>query len=398
MLFQALAVWQWSNFFHSHVHPAKTPVRINMDETAVRLCPSMRGGHLTKRAREQKRTPKSLTMDVTRAQMRGSMSLLCFVTDDAAVQAALPQILLVNKRFAPAHLAGAIRASVNPPAVVWIVDKSWTTARLMHLVLAEVHKAFAPWRETHQIILSADAYRAHISPSVWRTAAGYGMMYLVIPAKMTWALQPCDTHVFAKLKHRFAIEVQAAIVRTTDGKPTTAMVIAAIDRAVQAVVVNGNYQTAFADLGLTGTQSCVSKSLLVKLELTERPHVPNALPTLSTLMTCFPKGSSLPIDSMFKFFLPRAAPATGRRRIPWLLAAPQARAHVQPWLGRLRSSSALGPQDSLLPADPATWPGPMLTLPAALPPAWPPPPPATDQAPALRPLRPRALPQPRRPA
>ena len=92
-------MWQWSNFFHSHVHPAKTPVRINMDETAVRLCPSMRGGHLTKRAREQKRTPKSLTMNAWMEQAnltKGAAPCSAVFADAVCLSAAEPAHVALN--------------------------------------------------------------------------------------------------------------------------------------------------------------------------------------------------------------------------------------------------------------------------------------------------------------
>jgi len=134
---------------------------------------------------------------------------VCFVCvcDNAKVQRALPHIPLVRKQFSPQVMLANLLEAVQPPVTVWVVENSWTTAEMMIRVLNHLKMCLQEWAATRQIILSADAFRAHISPNVWRRAAALDIMFFVIPAKMTWALQPCDTHVFANLKHYVASAV-----------------------------------------------------------------------------------------------------------------------------------------------------------------------------------------------
>ena len=108
---------------------------------------------------------------------------------------------------------------------------------------------------------------------------------------------------------------------------------------------------AFWDLGLTGVQACISETCLQKLEMPSRPQVPDSLPTLVDLMTVLPGRSNLPIDDMFRIFLHRARPPQSQAVAPHEHIMPLAAAVAQPWLGRLRSSSALSSQDSA-PAEP----------------------------------------------
>ena len=378
---QAAAVWNWSNFLHAHVPVGKVPLRVNMDETAVKFCPTMKEGCLTMVARLQKRLPKSLSMDVTRSQMRGSMTLICFVCDDETIQPCLPQILLVNKRHAPNHMLPSIRACVRPPVLVWFVDKAWMTASLMKDVLCQLDLALEPWSTSHQVILSADAFRAHLSHHVWRATAALNMFYLVIPAKMTWALQPCDTHVFAKFKHHFAIHVQVHLVASSSAQTTLRLVVLALMHALEHVVVHGRFLKAFQEVGLTGDQTRLSNSMLQKIGLHARPSAVTGFPTLSALQSCFPTGVLLPVDDMFRVLVrrvPRAPPRPHEREVVASRVAVPAGPH--PWLGRLRSSSALGSQEEPLPAaaPPCPQPPPPMALPAA--------PPTLD----LRPQFPRA--------
>ena len=79
---------------------------------------------------------------------------------------------------------------------------AWMTSDLMTQELLVLKQSLAPFMDTHQIFLTADAFRAHVTSEVWKQCVKQQILYCVIPAKLTWALQPCDTHVFASYKHR----------------------------------------------------------------------------------------------------------------------------------------------------------------------------------------------------
>lgn len=189
------------------------------------------------------------------------------------------------------------------------------------------------------------------------------MMYFIIPAKMTWAMQPCDTHVFARLKDRIACLLQEHMIEAADGKTTIVMLVAAVNQAIRDVVGDGNWRMAFWDLGLTGVQACISDRMLDKLELRYRPHVPNSLPTLAALVSVFPGRAILPIDDMFRLFINRARPPPKQTHAPQRHIVHHVQNSAAPWLGRLRSSTALGSQDSAPEAAPEAWPMPTASLP-----------------------------------
>jgi hypothetical protein len=123
------------------------------------------------------------------------------------------------------------------------------------------------------------------------------------------------------------------------------------DRNDDQVVTTGNLRMVFWDLGLTGVQACISETCLQKLEMLSRPQVPDSLPTLVDLMTVFPGRSSLPIDDVFRIFLNRTRCHRSQIVAEHQDMMPLAPTVAQPWLGRLRSSSALSSQDSA-PAEP----------------------------------------------
>ena len=366
-----------------------------MDETAIRLCPSQRDGHLSKQARGVKREARSVSMNATRAQMRGSMSLICFVCDFQPLQEILPHIVLVPRRFAPQRLGAELKNNAIPPRQIWIVDKAWMTTQLMVQVMTQLHQCFKKWSETPRMMLTADAFRAHIAPAVWRKMAQLGIHYLVIPPKVSWTLQPCDTRAFVKLKMRLGVEMQLTRARSLVDMFGVVAVVSALTKAVITTIVNGDYRVAFWELGLTGVQACVSQTLLDKLKLEGRPAVSHELPTMQDLQQCFPRGARIPLDDMFRVVLSdhplRTATVTAD-------APASSDIHVmpQPWHGRLRSSSSLG--DLVAEEQPFAEPWRMPTASSLqLPPGRAPQPPWPQPRRSQELVRPRPLPRARPP-
>ena len=118
-----------------------------------------------------------------------------------------------------------------------------------------------------QVILSSDVFRAHTTKEVWRVMARLNFFYFLIPARMTWVVQPCDTHVFAQLKRHLQEGRQTAAVRAEKGGVSVATLINLVGVLVQTVLRGQSWGRAFDDLGLVGNQSAVSCTVLGKLGL-----------------------------------------------------------------------------------------------------------------------------------
>ena len=226
---QALAVWRWSNFLHKNSPRGRTLVRINMDETSIRLHQAVRAGHLTTTARLLKRSARSLTSNATTSETRGMFTLIAFVCDKKDIQNILPQILIVNdKHLSKTEPAAVLRQHLEANMVLWTASKAWVTSTLMCKIVRHLNKCLKQYKNTHHFILSSDGYRAHLTKPVWRALNRARIMYHLIPAKMTWALQPCDTHVFARLKDVLRHECQVRTLETSDGRLTMSLLCAAL--------------------------------------------------------------------------------------------------------------------------------------------------------------------------
>ena len=380
---QATAVWTWCNFLHEQVGPGLTPLRVNFDETAIRHYQDRRRGCLTLSAVRERRTPRSLTRPATRATTRAMMSLCAFVCDDPVLQVRLPQVLVVNERLTSAVEAAAIRSELPEGMVLWRQPRCWTTAETMGRLLRLLGEALEPVRASHQVILSFDAFRAHLAPKVWRAAAREGFLVFVIPARMTWVLQPCDTHVFALFKRRLEEAAQAEAAATPHGEFSQRLLARAVAKVVGEVIRGRSWTRAFEHCGLTGSQAALSARTLAKLGAHPGP-AGSHLPTLEMLQEVFPARANIPIDDVFRPFLPtRAAPALrGDRRRPERPPSPEP--GRPPWRGRLRSFSALALREQPAATSSAVCPPPASRPPLPDPvgrllfpfPRAPPPPPA----------------------
>lgn len=315
-----------------------------MDETSIRLYQDAGPGLMTAAARKLQRSPRSLTRQVPRGVTRAMLTLATFVTDDPLAQAQLPQVLIVSSKLTSAAEVEAWRGMLPPHVVVWREARCWMTTQLMSRLLRLLSASLRHLLPERCVILSADAFRAHLARPAWVTAHRLGFYYHLIPARMTWALQPCDTHVFRDFKRRLAVEALGDAARAEGGLLTQRMLVAAVGRTIDSVLRSRSWTAAFRDTGLTGSQDQVSARTMSKLGATAPLDCGRDLPTLAMLRDIFPRRAIIPIEDVFGAFLPKpagaSAPASSVRRTG-VRGAAAGCLPASPWRGRLRSSSAL---------------------------------------------------------
>ena len=128
--------------------------------------------------------------------MRSMFTLIvCVVCDDEGLQKKLPQFLILSSAIARSSEIDHMRTMLPPNVFLWTRERAWTTTEVMVCVAKTLHACLREDLEGRQVIFSSDVYRAHIATEVWRAMARLNFFYFLIPAKMTWAMQPCDTCV-----------------------------------------------------------------------------------------------------------------------------------------------------------------------------------------------------------
>ena len=233
--------------------------------------------------------------------MRSMFTLIVRVCDDEGLQKKLPQFLILSSAIARSSEIDHMRTMLPPNVFLWTRERAWTTTEVMVCVAKTLHACLRDDLEGRQVIFSSDVYRAHIATEVWRAMARLNFFYFLIPAKMTWAMQPCDTHVFALFKRHLAEAAQTVAVSAEDGHvPLTALVKVVCDIIVK-VIRGRSWAKAFSDIGLVGHQTAVSQSVLGKLKLAAAP--PWAMVYLP--WQCYKKsGLQVPLSPPMQFLPP----------------------------------------------------------------------------------------------
>ena len=320
-----------------------------MDETAIPLHQIWRPGLLSATARSLKRQPRGIARNASRGERRTMFTLLAFVCNDEDVQQYLPQIMLFNAATTTASEIGQIRQQLPENVFLWVETKAWNTAPVMNRAVNIMAKTLQQHKVDRQIILMCDVFRAHMTRSVWKNMTRLRIFYMLIPAKMTWALQPCDTHVFSIFKRHLSDLSQAAALRNESGRVPTVELVGLVGEVITTVLRGRAWANAFAQIGLNGQQCNVSKRVLSKLGLAETPRVQtDDIPSLADLKEVWPARSIIPLDTIFAAVV-RAV--SGDTTAVADLEAPPAGSL---WLGRLRSSAQLRPRPSS--SGSAAWP------------------------------------------
>ena len=258
-------MWQWWNYFSGQVAPGKVALRINLDETAVCLHQGRRRGVIFLKRMPRVRVPLS--------RRRTYLTYVALVCDAPEAQRVLPQVIVGNFHTLPAAKMGALRAAL-PCNVTLIRQRSaWNDNVLCSSIIRMIAAALAPFAGVYQPIIFLDAARCHLKWNVFAACARVGIWPIVVPAKMTWLLQPLDTHVFASFKrHLQAAVLRARCAAAVEGD-VLEQLLAALCEAVDAVLSNGSWAHAFASNGFGVGQAGLSARVLEALCAETSPEI-----------------------------------------------------------------------------------------------------------------------------
>jgi len=140
------------------------------------------------------------------------------ICDDPVIQKILPQIIIGNAFRFTAKLMRTVAAEKPGNVEVWRAKSAWNNCQLMCKVLRTLASALRAHTDRYQLMLTLDVAPCHIHPIVSQCAARLGIWLLYIPAKMTYLLQPLDTHCFSSMKMRLKRKFQDARRNSQSGQ------------------------------------------------------------------------------------------------------------------------------------------------------------------------------------
>ena len=344
MYLQATALWRWSNYLQHLDPPEKIRVLINADETSVRLVPQEGKGHVSKRAYRLLCSGVPLGRNASLAAQRSAITHVTAICDHPEIQNRLPQVVLVGEKQFTEERAYRVRCQAPGSVHVWRKRKAWMTSEIMVQYILLLGRGLQEFQTTHRFILYLDVLRAHVSPRVLRAASRANLWICVIPTKMTWALQPCDTHVFARYKRLLGEEYQRRSGLTAAGDITWELLLESLWHVVTTLLQGKDWSAAFDSVGIRRQQLALSDNIRKKLQYTlEPPQVHAGLPSLSDFEHIWPQGLRIPIHELFlpveSFLRGEPQRPLDERVVHPSLPPVVPAAQVNPWTGRTRSTS-----------------------------------------------------------
>ena len=176
---------------------------------------------------------------------------------------------------------------------MWVNTSSYTKVLRLLRKCLKFHRI----QRRFQVIFFADAFGGHITVRSLYKMGAYGFWFVLLPAQLTWLLQPLDVKVFGYLKaflrQRF-ITVPAQ--NFNDSLVLTA--IRDVFAAVEKWFVNRSWAKAFDTLGLNGGIPPSSKHILVECGWTVFPPFVRTRPTTAVICSNTPKGRILHADAL----------------------------------------------------------------------------------------------------
>ncbi len=298
---EAHAAWQWWNFCDGRVPHGKSALRINLDETSVCIFQGDQKGNIfvsTKRPRQEP------VQKVSQGKRRCCFTHIGVICDRPDLQPLLPQVIIGSEWAFKAGDMGALTVA-SPQNVHLVRQKSaWNNVEVMRRVVRLLAEAVRPYTHEVQPILFVDASRIHLADSVIAACASAKIWLIVIPAKTTWLLQPCDTHAFQAYKACLKKCYQDARIRSGAVDLDAAQFLPCVYQAILQVLQGKVWSEAFDKDGFGQEQREISSFIKEMLDHNGAVHVSSVMPTQEQLRLCFPARAKVSTTALLRPFLP----------------------------------------------------------------------------------------------
>ena len=281
---QAKAFFQWCNYLRDRAAATgKEALYVNLDETPVPICFTHVRGNVVRRG--QRSRPRQLA---TRADTRLYFTLVAMICTEPELQPFLPQLMVVSEKTLRKQDEPAVRA-ILPDNVYLLRRKSgWNNIETQAEIVTLTKHVLGAHLDRYQVIWISDACKAHFAPKVMRHMSAAGFWYCVIPAKLTWLLQPLDVSTFVLFK-RFLKQEFADSLGHPSAEPNVVRMMRIVVRGVRRILQGHAWRKAFAQVGALGSQDTVSASLKLELGWEAVPVMPRNRPGTNEVELCLPR-------------------------------------------------------------------------------------------------------------
>jgi hypothetical protein len=300
---QVKAFLQWAKAARLETG-GKMPLFVNMDETSVAMHFGRQRG-LVVRQRSLPPGKAHKKEHVTSGDAKANISFLAFMTHEADIQKKLPQIFISSKHQIPAKSLGQITPYLPENVYLWREDSAWNCHASMRKAMCTLAKHLEEYAATHQIILVLDVAKCHYHSSIFTLATRKGIRLLYVPAKLTWLLQPADTHAFSRLKQRLRKAWLSLCVGNATGAVGRVEWLQQLFSIAKKLFTEVQWHSAFESCGLLDERK-LSQRVLRQLGWATPVTVNVDVLTPEQLAIVFPRRAKVSSDAIFRWAAPKA--------------------------------------------------------------------------------------------
>ena len=226
---------------------------------------------------------------------RTNLTHVAFICDCPEIQPRLPQIIIGNAKIFRVADVIALNAEA-PDNVLFVRQKSaWNNAALFRKIL-KVFIDFlgSPLASTLYIIMLFDACRMHLNEETLAYMKTLCIHLCLIPARMTWLLQPLDTHGFQLYKNLLRSLYADARCDSPTGSLSIVEFSRLLFRVIRQCLQGRQWAPAFDADGFGAAQQNISKYVMAELSLKAPPKLPVHKPTAKQLQIVWPHRMPVP--------------------------------------------------------------------------------------------------------
>ena len=247
---RAVVFFRWLFFVLGQLVGGLRPLVINMDETMLSNVRPWKLGVVPNALQAAAADLGTVSRDTALPRT----TLLAAVCSDGALQKHLPQVRLPRAR--PERGAGptvlAAYAAAGAPQAAYHGGSGWNNGAILVSYLRELRRRVARVAPGRPLVLVMDDSGIHTGDTALRERVRLGIAVVIIPSRMTWCLQPLDTHVFARLKAAIRAAVFERMAAGLGCRVTPTDRIRLHGEAIRRVLVEHDWSDVVRRAGLDG--------------------------------------------------------------------------------------------------------------------------------------------------
>ena len=265
--------------------PGRKVVVLNLDETSIAKAYSKIKGTVMLPSAWPEYNALDISEHVPMAKTRCYITYCAIVASDPLISAILPQVLIAARKNMNRSVEQHADVILGVRTHLWVRESAWMTQEVFLEILDLLLDALEPYNDFFEFILVFDASRVHLSIDISRKLCIAGMRIVVVPAKLTWLLQPLDTHVFANFKNSLRKRLQEAAMDAPHGQLNDTRWIESVARCINEMT-NIDHGKSFHRNGMMGHQNNM-KAVESKVIAADCLHsVGRQAPTLEDMKFC----------------------------------------------------------------------------------------------------------------